>query len=78
MKTRIDPKALTRKRILAGLNQNDLAARAGISKSHVSMVENGQSGLSARALGQVARALGCEIADLLLDDEPAASTGSPA
>ncbi|MGW7355160.1 helix-turn-helix domain-containing protein [Streptomyces sp. NPDC054802] len=78
MKPRIDPTALTRRRVLAGLNQSDLAERAGISKSHVSMVENGQSGLSARALGQVARALGCDIADLLLDEEPAASAGSPA
>lgn len=69
MKTPVDAKRLRRLRILAGLNQIDLAERAGVSKSQVSMVENGRSGLSPRYLGQIATVLGCDIADLLLDED---------
>jgi len=62
-------------RIEAGLNQTELALRAGISKQLVSMVERQTANFSPRNLAKVAGVLGCTIADLLLD-EPAVPTGS--
>ncbi|WND34024.1 helix-turn-helix transcriptional regulator [Streptomyces sp. BB1-1-1] len=68
-----DPRAFRRRRIDAGLSQTDLAEKAGVSKSHVSDVENGRAGFSPKNLKAIADILGCTIRDLLLpetDDEP--------
>ncbi|WP_137991206.1 helix-turn-helix transcriptional regulator [Streptomyces vilmorinianum] len=78
MRTRIDPKRLTRRRIEAGLNQTELADKAGVSKQHVSMVESGSANFSPRNLAKIAGALDCTISDLLFDDQPATSSGSAA
>lgn len=51
--------------------QKLLSARAGISQSHVSRIENGASGITIDRLELVAIALGCEPYELLLDDEQA-------
>ncbi|MGP4085425.1 helix-turn-helix domain-containing protein [Streptomyces sp. KR55] len=68
-----DPRAFRRRRIEAGLSQTDLAEKAGVSKSHVSDVENGRAGFSPKNLKAIADILGCTIRDLLLperDDTP--------
>jgi transcriptional regulator with XRE-family HTH domain len=61
---------LRRKRIEAGMNQTQLAERAGVSKQLVSMVEKGKANFSPANLGKIATALGCTIADLLPDEGP--------
>lgn len=61
-----DPREIRRRRIEAGLSQTDLALKAGVSKSHVSDVENGRAGFSPKNLKALATALGCTIRDLLL------------
>lgn len=69
-----DPKSFRRRRIAAGLSITDLAQQAGVSKSHLSDVENGRAGFSPRNLKAIADILGCEVHDLLLpDDEPTVS-----
>lgn len=60
-----DPQRLRRRRIEAGLNQEELAHRAGISKSHMSLLERGERNASARVLKCLAKPLNCQIADLL-------------
>ncbi|MET7477943.1 helix-turn-helix transcriptional regulator [Streptomyces sp. NPDC005648] len=71
-RTELDRGRLRRRRIEAGLNQTQLARRAGISKQLVSMVEKGNANFSPNNLGKIAQALGCKIADLLPDEQPTA------
>lgn len=73
----MNPKRLARRRVEAGLTQTELAERAGCSKQLVSMVEAGRANFSVTNLGKISQVLGCEIADLLPDeDQAAASTTS--
>jgi transcriptional regulator with XRE-family HTH domain len=73
-----DPAALRHRRIRAGLNQGDLAGQTGLDQSYISLLERGKRGGTAKTLGIIAKALRCEIADLLpsepgdADDEPEA------
>lgn len=60
-----DPQRLQRRRIEAGLNQRELAAKAGIHRSHMSFLERGERGASPRVLKRLAKVLNCEIADLM-------------
>ncbi|WP_079081659.1 helix-turn-helix domain-containing protein [Streptomyces scabiei] len=60
-----DPGRVRRKRIEAGLQQQELARRAGISKPHMSSIEHGRVNPSPGVLQRLATALGCEIPDLM-------------
>lgn len=60
-----DPRRLQRRRIEAGLNQRELADRAGIHRSHMSWLERGKRGASPRVLKRLAEALDCTVADLM-------------
>jgi len=60
-----DPRRLKYRRVAAGLSVTDLADKAGYSKAHISMLEDGQHGASPECLRELARALRCEIADLM-------------
>lgn len=59
------PTRVRRRRVEAGLSQMAAAQRAGISQSHLSMIERGKGGASAPVLLQIAGAYGCEVKDLL-------------
>ncbi|MFF0597832.1 helix-turn-helix transcriptional regulator [Streptomyces antibioticus] len=65
----MDPQRLTRRRVKAGLSQNDLAEAIGVSKQLVSAVSLGKASFSPRKLATVADVLGCDIEDLLPVDE---------
>lgn len=70
-----DPLKLKRRRITAGLNQVDLAASAEVHRTYISYLErqNGKAkSATPRTLARIAKALGCEITDLLSDDYMAA------
>jgi transcriptional regulator with XRE-family HTH domain len=58
------------KRSLHNLRQEELAARAGVSRNFVSAVERGTQRLDAWRLRHLALALECELGWLLLDDQP--------
>ncbi|MER6532981.1 helix-turn-helix transcriptional regulator [Streptomyces sp900105755] len=60
-----DPSRVLRKRVQAGLAQNQLAARIGISAAQLCRIEKGKSGASAPVLSRIADELGCEVADLM-------------
>ena len=67
-----DPRRLRRKRIEAGLNMTELAARADCSKATVSMLESGRYfSATPGLLARLAAALGCTITDLMPDEEAA-------
>lgn len=51
-------KALKLARVLADLNQKDLAARAGLDPSHISLIEKGTRRPSLAAFEKLSRALG--------------------
>ncbi|WP_437013229.1 helix-turn-helix domain-containing protein [Streptomyces sp. enrichment culture] len=59
-----DPQRLRRRRINAGLNQAELAKRAGISPSHMSVLERGVRGASPRVLKKFAEIMKCDVDDL--------------
>jgi transcriptional regulator with XRE-family HTH domain len=61
---------LRRKRIIAGLDQADLAERAGLHQTHISLLERGKRGTTAKTLGILASVLGCDITDLMPDEKP--------
>ncbi|MCI3240234.1 helix-turn-helix domain-containing protein [Streptomyces spinosisporus] len=60
-----DPKRLRRRRIEAGLNQKELAEAAGVSPSHMSLLERGLRGASPRVLKRFTETLNCEVEDLM-------------
>ena len=69
-----DPQRLQRRRVEAGLNRKELAAKAGIHRSYVTWLEAGGRNASPRVLKRLANALNCEVADLL---PPESGTDSP-
>lgn len=56
---------MLRKRVQAGLAQNTLAARIGISAAQLCRIEKGKSGASAPVLLRLADELGCAVAELM-------------
>ncbi|WP_432135834.1 helix-turn-helix domain-containing protein [Streptomyces sp. bgisy154] len=73
-----DPVRVLRKRVQAGLAQNELAARIGISAAQLCRIEKGKSGASAPVLSRLADELGCTIADLMPPDPAEAMAESSA
>lgn len=69
-----DPQRLRRRRIEAGLNQGELAAKAGISVSYMSCLALGTRNASPRVLKRLAKALNCEVSDLMPPDETRTDT----
>jgi transcriptional regulator with XRE-family HTH domain len=66
-----DPRRLRRRRITAGLSIRELAAKAQVSVGSISMLENGKQSAGVKMLADLANALGCEIADLMPDENTA-------
>lgn len=72
MVTRIGPKRpvklyIAEWREYRGLTQEQLAGRIGSTKSSISRWETGERDLTLGALGAIAEALQCEVADLYRD-----------
>ena|ERR1700687_3869960 len=65
-------------RATLSLTQEQLAERAGISHSHLSMVERGDRIPHVETLLSLAKALGIAVSQLLVDaEEPRESSGQP-
>ena len=60
-----DPERIRRRRVAAGLEAQQLARLAKISKGYLSIIERGKASASPVVLGRLADALGCTIADLM-------------
>jgi transcriptional regulator with XRE-family HTH domain len=52
----------------AGLNQKEVAERAGVDQGMLSKIENRGQNPSLEILRRIASGLGCSVADLLPDD----------
>lgn len=52
-----------------GLTQEKLAAKAGLARNFVSMVENGDRNVTLGTIQKLATALKCRMADLMPDAE---------
>lgn len=50
------------------MSQTELAEKAGVTQSAISMIENGDRMPSLNVLTRIAEALGCTAADLLKED----------
>ncbi len=55
-------------RIRQGINQTELARAIGVSQTHMSNIENGNSGISLGTAVKISRKLGCSI-DSFADEE---------
>lgn len=60
-----NPKAVRRQRVIARLEQAELADRAQISASHMSKIESGAKSASVDVLHRLAEALDCEVEELI-------------
>jgi transcriptional regulator with XRE-family HTH domain len=58
-------------RVTADLLQSELAERAGIHQTHISLLERGKRGTSRETLSLIAAALGCDVTDLIPDEAAA-------
>jgi transcriptional regulator with XRE-family HTH domain len=68
-------KVLLRRRLLARLNQEELAEKAGLHRTHVSVLERNQQVPSMAAVLKIANAFGLALSELFAevesDEEPA-------
>jgi len=55
-------------RVTADLRQCDLAERAGVHQTLISLLERGKRGTTIKTAGRIADALGCDIEDLMSDE----------
>jgi transcriptional regulator with XRE-family HTH domain len=60
-------KRLRELRTRAGLSQEKLAAKAGVARNFVSMVENGQRNVTLATVEKLAKGLACRLASLMPD-----------
>lgn len=60
-----------------GLSLEALAARSGVSRSNISLIESGRSSPTAVVLDKLTAALGTSLAGLFQDDETARAAPSP-
>ncbi len=60
-----DPERLRRRRVAAGMTITDLAAKAGCSVPYLWQLEHGDYSASPRMLARLAKALCCQIIDLM-------------
>ena len=65
----VNTELLKRLRFEKGVSQMELALAAGLSQSHYCKIENGNDAPSIKRLAAIAKALGCTVKDLVLDDE---------
>ncbi|MFF0867664.1 helix-turn-helix domain-containing protein [Nonomuraea sp. NPDC003560] len=62
-----NPKAVLRRRLLARLEQAEVAERAQISPSHMSKIETGARSASVDVLHRLAIALECTVEELIAE-----------
>ncbi len=63
---------IVRRRMDLGLGQSELARTADITPSYLSQIESGRRQGTAKTLKKIADALGCTVADLLVESKAVA------
>lgn len=58
----------------SGMTQTDLAEAADVDRSHLSLIESGRRNASPPTAKRLADALGVDITDITVSDEPAEVT----
>jgi transcriptional regulator with XRE-family HTH domain len=66
---RLVGKRVRMERVWQDLSQDEVAAKAGVTRNFVSAIERGVQGLDAYRLRQVAEALGVRFEDLMAADD---------
>lgn len=61
----VDGKALRAARLSRGFTQSELADLAGVGRAHVSLIENGRSGVSIGKAATIAEMLGVSLDSIL-------------
>lgn len=61
----LDSAELKRQRIFAGLSQEALGEKAGVTQAHISRLEAGDRDATRETLASLAKALRCKAVDLL-------------
>ena len=67
----IDPDKLRARRIRARMTAAELGRRVGVNRSFIPNVERRVCNVSPATLGALADVLGCDIDDLMPDEQPA-------
>lgn len=62
-------KALKKKRLLAGLSQEELADQCDLDRTYISSIERGKRNLSLRNIYRLASALDIEVSDFFKEEE---------
>ena len=57
--------SIKKRRILAGMTQQELAKAVGVCQATIVMWESGQTAPNVHRLKDVAKVLGCEVEDLI-------------
>ncbi len=52
-------------RMKQGLSQEELAARAGVHRTYIGMIERAEKNITLKNIDKIAKALGVSISDLL-------------
>lgn len=64
-------KALKKKRLLAGLSQEELADKCDLDRTYISSIERGKRNLSLRNIYRLASALNIEVSDFFKEEKNA-------
>jgi transcriptional regulator with XRE-family HTH domain len=67
--------AVRRRRLAAGMSQEQLGLEAGVQRNYVSLIELGQSQPTIMTIAKLARALGTKASDLVAEAEREARRG---
>lgn len=62
-----NPKAIRRRRLIAGFRQNELAKAARLSANHLCNIERGNRSASVAVLHRLAEVLDCTVEELLAE-----------
>lgn len=78
MPVRSDGDEIRRRRKLTGLSATEFAAQAGYSLNHVSQVELGHNNAGPQFLRKAAEIFGCDVSDLMTEDDSTPSENASA
>lgn len=56
---------LRQQRKKAGITQNELAEKAGVTRIYIGLIERGETSITLEKVYRLADALGCQLTDLL-------------
>lgn len=70
-------KKIREERLKQGLSQEELAARVGLHRTYIGMIERAEKNITLENINKLAQGLHLEIAQLFTHSKPLKKTGSP-